>query len=237
MSTIPKIPPEKMSSEEKYDYIFSAKRFEWIDHALMGDIQTFVDGIKHNYFPQRQFLSTDFPRGGGNLALPVLVCTSLELISALYTGCNNATENVKKFIIEYLPGFYKEFPLIFWHGVRNGITHKFYPNSFQYKDKTINFNFVIEDPIGDPNVKSNIASKGTIITIRLNSFELVRILRDSIQKYKIDLQKSDDLQIKFIRIFQSLENFQNFNKAQSSEAEKIVNILTSKNPLYFEDYK
>jgi len=122
MSTIPKIPPEKMSSEEKYDYIFSEKRFEWIDHALIGDIQTFEDGIKHNYFPPRQFLPTDFPRGGGNLALPILVCTSLDLISALYTGCNNATENVKKFIGEYSPGFYKEFPLIFWNGVRNGIT-------------------------------------------------------------------------------------------------------------------
>ena len=113
------------------------------------------------------------------------------------------------------------------------ITHKFYPKPFQYKDKTIYFTFFVNPP----NVKSHIESEGNIVRIWLNCFELVRILRESIQKYKIDLQKSDDLQIKFIRIFQSLENFQNFNNAQSSEAEKIVNILTSKNPLYLEDYK
>ena len=232
------IPPEKMSPKEKYNYIFSEKnsglsgtRFEWIDHALMGDIQTFVDGIKHNYFPPRQFLPTDFPRGGGNLALPILVCTSLDLISALYTGGNNATENVEKFIQKYLPGFYKEFPLIFWDGVRNGITHKFYPKPFQYKDKTIYFTFFV-DP---PNVKSQIESKGNIVKIWLNSFELVGILRESIQKYKTDMQKSDPLQTNFIRIFQFLENPQAVKNTQLLEAEKIVNILTSKNPLYLED--
>ena len=181
-------PPEKMSLKEKYDYIFSKKnsggtRFEWIDHALMGDIQTFEDGIKYNYFPPRQFLPTDFPRGGGNLALPILVCTSLELISTLYTGSksNNATENVEKFIKEFFPGFYKEFPRIFWDGVRNGITHKFYPNLFKYKDKSIDFIFFIDNP----NAKSQIKSNGSIVTIWLNSFELVRILRESIQKYKV----------------------------------------------------
>jgi len=236
-STI-KIPPEKMSRKEKYDYIFSKKisggtRFDWIDHALMGDIQTFEDGIKYNYFPPRQFLPSDSPRGGGNLALPILVCTSLDLIGALYFGSNNATDNVEKFIKEYFPGFYKEFPRIFWDGVRNGITHKFYPKPFQYKDKTIDFIFFIEDP----NVKSHIKSKGNIVTIWLNSFELVRILRESIQKYKTDLQKSDPLQINFIRIFQSLENFQTLKNIQEAEAEKIVKILTSKNPLYLEDYK
>lgn len=233
-------PPEKMSPKEKNNYIFSEKisglggtRFDWIDHALMGDIQTFVDGINYNYFPPRQFLPTDSPRGSGNLALPILVCTSLDLISALFTGGNNATENVKKFIEKYLPGFYKEFPLIFWDGVRNGITHKFYPNHFQYKDKSIDFIFFIKNP----NVKSHIECKGNIITIWLNSFELVRILRESIQKYKTDLQKSDALQTNFIRIFQSLEDFQDLNNKQIPEAEKIVKILTRKNPLYLEDYK
>jgi len=233
-----KITPEKMSTNEKYDYIFSKKisggtRFEWIDHALIGDIQTFEDGIKHNYFPPRQFLPSDSPRGGGNLALPILVCTSLDLLGALCFGSNNATDNVEKFIKKYFLGFYKEFPRLFWDGVRNGMTHKFYPKPFQFKDKTIDFVFFIENP----NVKSHIESKGNSITIWLNSFELVRMLRESIQKYKTDLQKSDTLQTNFIRIFQSLENFQTLNKIQEAEVENIVKILTTQNPLYLEDYK
>lgn len=239
ISTI-KISPEKMSPEEKNDYIFSEKisglggtRFDWIDHALMGDIQTFVDGINYNYFPPRQFLPTDSPRGGGNLALPILVSTSLDLISALCFGTPNATDNVKKFIEKYFPGFYKEFPSIFWDGVRNGITHKFYPKSFQYNGNTIYFTFFINDP----NVKSHIENKGKIVTIWLNSFELVRISKESIQKYKKDLQISDPLQTNFIRVFQSLEDFQDLKNTQEVEAEKIVKILTSKNPLYLEDYK
>jgi len=40
--------------------------------------------------------------GAGNISIPVLVCTGLELISKLFVGnTSNATKNVSKFIEEF----------------------------------------------------------------------------------------------------------------------------------------
>src|SRR6266705_6158697 len=67
--------------------------------------------------------------GAGNISIPVLVCTGLELISKLFVGnTSNATENVSKFIDEFFPAHGKKIPRIIWDGIRNGTNHNFSPN-------------------------------------------------------------------------------------------------------------
>jgi hypothetical protein len=68
--------------------------------------------------------------GAGNISIPVLVCTGLELISKLFVGnTSNATENVSKFIDEFFPAHGKKIPRIICDGIRNGTNHNFSPNS------------------------------------------------------------------------------------------------------------
>jgi hypothetical protein len=79
-------------------------------------------------------------QGGGNLIIPILVCTGLELASSLYVGKTdylnhskyNATVNVEKFINDFFLGCAREIPLLVWDGVRNGVDHLFVPKSIQY---------------------------------------------------------------------------------------------------------
>jgi len=249
----------QMSPKEKYDYIFSFStpdhpnpitRFDWIERVLFGDIQTFMDGI-HNYLSQKNKLPKDPPRGGGNLALPILICSVLELTSALYAGKTlqkdgsgyNATENVRQFVIKYFPGFYPQFPLIFWDGVRNGITHSSFPKFFEYAGEIIGLSFFVEDPKAQSNIreldtkkldikefieKGGIKKSDKIILIAINSLELVRILKESIQRYRSDLQTSEDLQNKFIEGFSSFEEVIKIDKdkLKGEEAKKIIDKLT-----------
>ena len=234
-----------MSPKEKSDYIFSFStpdhpnpitRFEWIEKVLFGDIQTFMDGIE-NYILQKDELPKDPPRGGGNLALPILICTALELTSALYAGKTvqkdgggyNATENVKQFVIRYFPGFFPKFPLIFWDGVRNGITHSFFPKYFEYGGKIIGLSFFVEDSKVQSYIKEWDVIKGIdpCILISFNSLELVRILKESIQRYRSELENSEDLQNKFIEAFSSYEEIINIDEhPKSEEAIKIIDKLT-----------
>jgi hypothetical protein len=116
-----------MTPQEKKVYIFAPRDglgFNWIEQDLLGDIQTFVDGVER--YIQDRSSPDGIPRGSGNLSLPILVCTALELVSALFTGktvATNNTDNVEKFIKKYYPDPYKEIPRIFWDGIRNGVVY------------------------------------------------------------------------------------------------------------------
>lgn len=79
---------EKMTKEKKSWYIFEdisfegRPRSEWITDCLLGDIETFLGGIE-NFLENKGKSSRD---GGGNLSAPILICTALEFVAALYTG-------------------------------------------------------------------------------------------------------------------------------------------------------
>jgi len=87
--------PVKMTKTEKYNYIFAPDpsrnneiRFDWISHCLLGDIQTFLDGVE-NFTQNKRKFSDNLPRGGGNLSVPILISTALEFVAALYMGKTN----------------------------------------------------------------------------------------------------------------------------------------------------
>jgi len=112
-----------MNKEERLDYIFGdhnddyiANRVGWLN-ALLSDIRALIDGgqgfVKDEIKPM-----LEGSYGGGNLSIPILVCTGLELLSALYVGKTkymvsseyNATENVRKFVNHFFQGHAKRIP-------------------------------------------------------------------------------------------------------------------------------
>lgn len=136
-----------MNEKDRKDYIFEnqsgqpiVNRFGWLDHALLDDIKAFVNTLQS---------APQLVQGGGNLSIPILVCTGLELASSLYVGMTdylnhskyNATVSVEKFINDFFSGCAREIPLLIWDGVRNGVDHLFVPKSIQYSQFTIQFTF------------------------------------------------------------------------------------------------
>lgn len=109
-------------------------RFAWISASLMGDIQTFVDGISL-FLQNKGNPIYAASRGGGNVTLPITVNTGLEVVSALYIGKTeykdgrvyNAADNVRKFVLRYFSHSGVMIPLLLWDGVRNGIDRLLFP--------------------------------------------------------------------------------------------------------------
>lgn len=234
--------PARMTKIEKYRYIFALDpnrnneiRFDWISHGLLGDIQTFLDGVE-NFIQNKGEISDNLPRGGGNLSVAILVNTGLEFVSALYIGKTeykdgknyNATENVKEFIAHFFPNSYKEIPLLLWDGIRNGIVHTFSPKPFEYQQNYIRFQFFVEDQ----NVPAHVTKVNNIILIRINSFELYQLLKKVIEDYRAELEKNENLQDKFILAWSSIEEYTrniNHDVEKSNEVEILLSKLKKSN--------
>jgi len=232
--------PSSMTPQEKEEYIFSPNDdfgLKWIEDALLGDIQTFLDGIRHLTSKGDSNLE-NFPRGSGNLSLQILICTGLELASSLFSGISkednkyNATDNVERFIKKYYPAPYQEIPRIFWDGVRNGLTHNFYPKSYEHNGNAISFTFFVDDN-GKP---SQITKTSDGFRIYINSINAVETLREAIKKYRTDLEKSSDLQDNFIRVFESIKKPKDNprNEKIRQETEEILRKLQSGKPHYLD---
>ena len=92
---------EEKENGKKYNYIFvdtsfeNRTRFNWITDCLLGDIQTFLDGIKYmdcisnniNSHIQHEGGPAEKPLGGGNLSVPILPC--------IHIVCNRFEKNDK----------------------------------------------------------------------------------------------------------------------------------------------
>lgn len=206
--------PSQMSEVEKYNYIFQVDasrkdiRFNWISNCLLGDIQTYLDGIE-NFIQNKEKISKDhLPRGGGNLSLPILISTAIEFVSALYVGKTkytdnyNATENVKEFIEDFFPESYNKFPLLLWDGIRNGIVHTFSPKPFECQGNHIRFQFFVEDK----RAPSDVIKIENTLLIRINAIELYRVLNGAIDKYRRTLESDETLQNHFILVWSPIED-------------------------------
>lgn len=209
--------PAIMTKTEKYNYIFvpdpkrnNETRFDWIYSCLLGDIQTFLDGVD-NFVQNKGKFSDNLPRGGGNLSVPILVGTGLEFVSALYVGKTkykddnnyNATENVKQFIAHFFPNNYKKIPLLLWDSIRNGIVHTFSPKPFEYQGNYIRFQFFVENR----SVQAHVTKVNNTILVRINIFELHQHLKKAIEDYRNELESNENLQDNFILAWSSVEEY------------------------------
>ena len=201
------IDASKMNDTQRVNYIFDdetgpiGKRFSWLKSALMGDVQTFENTVQSG----NQSLIV----GGGNLSVPILICTGLELASALYVGDTSyikkvpkydATTNVEQFINEFFTGRARQMPLLIWDGVRNGIDHLFFPKPLQYSNYIIMFTFY-------RGGESQVTITNNIIEMRIEISELFQVFRKAIEQYETKLKSEADLQVKFITAWDSFESY------------------------------
>jgi len=144
----------------------------------------------------------------------------------------NATENTKKFVRRYFPEKYKEIPLLLWDGIRNGLVHTFSPKPFEYNGSYIRFQFYVEDQ----NFPSHIETANNTILIRINVFELYRVLEKAIEVYHAELENSTVLQDNFIRAWSSIEDYKRVitsnQKEKSKEAEVLLDYLGLKSSAF-----
>jgi hypothetical protein len=232
-----------MNEINKYNYIFTQDpnhnneiRIDWINNCLLGDIQTFFDGIDF-YINNKDRYSNKIPRGAGNISIPILINTALEFVSALYVGKSkyiddsyNATDNVKEFMNKFFNSV--EIPLLFWDGVRNGITHMFSPKAFNCKDYSIHFQFFVEDK----KIKSHIINENKTIKIKINIFEMYGQLKYATNKYITELKCNPELQDKFIKVWESIETYsRNIDKDNGKTKEVDLLINKKNNSIFFID--
>jgi len=140
----------------------------------------------------------------------------------------NATDNVIRFIKDFFPKQYQKIPRIFWDGVRNGLVHTFYPKLFTYPDNansssgSLQFDFYVEPP----NFPSKIKKDNNKILIRINVFELYRVLEKAIDDYCDKLKHTEKLQKKFIKAWKSIEEYKDpADDLQSKEIKKLREYL------------
>jgi hypothetical protein len=200
-----------MNQQQRLDYIFNdmdgrtGKRFDWI-YVLLDDVQTLIDG----FVGYQNGKLTTFSRrglGGGNVSIPILVCTGLELVSVLHAGKTayppftgyNAIDNVERFVDNFFPIHARKIIRLMWEGVRNGVDHLFIPNAMTHGRVCIDFSFVLTSPSRVTKDNSN------RITITINSIEFCLTLRNAIDVYRNRLQTDQDLQIKFINAWDSIK--------------------------------
>jgi hypothetical protein len=236
-----------MNEKDKYRYIFvdtsfeNRTRFNWITECLLGDIRTFLDGIEYYIIREKVKPAGKLPRGGGNLSVPILVNTALEFVAALYAGkteyidkntySGSKNKIIKGFIERYFPEGYKEFPLLLWDGVRNGLIHTFSPKPFEYKGSYIRFQFYVDDQ----NFPSHIEKVNSTIMISINVFELYRVLEKAIEVYRADLENNTVLQDKFFDAWSSIEDHKRDitkDREKSKEADVLLDCLDSKSSTF-----
>lgn len=215
---------------------------DWLECQL-GDIKTFLGGIEKHIEGDK----TNFP-GGGNLSVPILIYAYLEYISALYSGtakensnenkcdkCSrtssdyDATKNVKLFVEKFFPDNYKKYPLLFWDGIRNAVTHRFSPkvmttmiNNIEY---VIRFRFYVEDN----KISSHAKNLSNHIFIDINSFELFEIILGATKDYFSILEYDSQLQNKCLNVWQAIKGFKHDIIKDNNKNVEAQNLISSIN--------
>jgi hypothetical protein len=223
-----------MNEKQRLGYIFDdhnedyiSNRLGWL-YALLSDIRTLIDGgqgfVKGEIKP-----ILEGSHGAGNVSIPILVCTGLELASKLYAGNKlNSTDSVIKFIEDFFPDEVKKIPRILWNGIRNGTNHIFIPNTILVFNNRIQFSFFVNHSF-DKQQSYFTKSEGKII-IHINSIQFYHIFEQAIDKYKSKLETNNKLQCDFIAAWKSKEQpLKPKDGSYQKEVKYLLNRLTQSN--------
>lgn len=184
-------------------------RIDFIEHLVIGGVRCVRDGVdiynrNDDVYPDKK------TRAGGILALAAVVAIGMESISAFFTGLTqqnsgngyNATANVNIFITRYFPQEFHSFSRLLWDGMRNGLIHTGLPKHYVMNGEELFVSiFVSESQFG----KTTLERDGKSLFVRINSLELAQVFEEAMRRYLADLRSDADLQIKFIKAWQSLE--------------------------------
>ncbi len=186
-------------------------------------------------------LAKPFP-GGGNVSVPILIYAHLEFISALYCGKTkydksgyNAQENVKLFIEKLFPDDYKKYPLLFWDGIRNAVTHHFSPKAMTTTandvDYVIHFRFYVDDK----NIPSHAKNINNHIFTYVNDFELFAIVQNATKDYFSILEYDSALQVKCLNVWQAVKKYTraiSSDKDKNEEAQNLISAVNARPGIY-----
>jgi hypothetical protein len=219
-----------------YDYIFSPDpdnlnriRWNWIEQCLLGDIRTFLDGIAMCYCnePVKQALTEcdGISRGGGNLSVPVLIGTAVDLLSDLYSDETDETLRARCFIRDFFPGGSQHIAWLLWDGMRNAMTHCYLPREYDTGGgKCIRFVFTNAPSDAERCLVVQEATTGDAVIV-VNVFGLYRALRSAVMDYRGQLGDSPELQAQFRKAWGPIEQRQKLKGPQNQTRENELGLM------------
>lgn len=216
------------------DYVFKRDppkhpdgRWNWVETCLLGDIRTALDGVAECYCrrPVRQRLEQHdgVQRGGGNLALPVMMWMAVDFMSYLYSEEQDGTLRARHFISEFFPGHSAQIGWLLWDGMRNAMTHCYLPREYDAGNgECIRFVWFSE-----PDQASHclIVPEEGGIAILVNIFGFYGALRTAAMAYRAELRTSEDLQKRFRRRWQEMETRQPLKGPQNGPREEQLGLM------------
>ena len=203
---------------------------DWLECQL-SDIKTFLAGI------QKHIEGDKFFPGGGNLSVPILIYAYLEFISALYCGKSkygstnneyNATNNVKLFVETFLPYDYKRYPLLFWDGIRNAVTHHFSPKAMTTQVNGVTYVIHFQFYVEDNNIPAHAKNINNQILINVNDFELFAVIQEATKDYFSVLEYDEELQRKCLKVWEEIKAHErdiSSDKDKNGEAQKLISAI------------
>jgi len=198
------------------DYIFGPDpprhprgRWGWIETCLLGDVRTALDGVAycyHNPVVRQQLEERDrIERGGGNLALPVVVWMAVDLVSDLYSGEADESMRARHFIHDFFPGESRAVGWLLWDGMRNAMTHTYLPRSYDLGGgEYLRFVFTSEPCAAGASAIVVDPSSNDII-VHANLFGLYDALRHAVAQYGMQLEACSALQARFRSRWEGIE--------------------------------
>lgn len=221
---------------------------DWLECQL-SDIKTFLEGIKKHIAGDKN----KFP-GGGNVSVPILIYAHLEFISALYCGkaeensiktkCDkcertsvdyNATQNVKLFVEKFFPDDYKKYPLLFWDGIRNAVTHRFSPKAMTTMVNDVNYVIHFRFYVDDKNIPAHAKNINNHIFINVNDFELFAIVQNATKDYFSILEYDSKLQINCLKVWQAVKGYTRditSDTNKNGEAQSLISAVNEHSGIY-----
>lgn len=212
--------PETMTDGERFSYIFEAQtdsvpgvkdisRFEWLEDIHIGGVRSVRDAVRI-YIDCSDNYPDGRSRAGCHFALPAVVVIALEAISNFYGGITERTvgrrnyradDLVEQFLRRYYPEPYTLLPSLLWDSIRNGILHSYSPKQFDVDGKLVHFRFHCPPPA----IPSYVKKTDQGFDIRINTMEFAETFEQAFSSYKEELERDRELQINFIRAFESFE--------------------------------
>jgi len=186
--------------------------------------------------------------------VPILIYAYLEFISALYCGksaenstvkkctkCKrkssdyNATQNVKLFVENFFPNDYKKYPLIFWDGIRNAVTHRFSPKAMTTTVNNTNYTIHFQFYVDDKNISAHAKNINNHIFINVNDFELFKIIQNATKDYFSILEYDSKLQKNCLKVWQTIKRYSrdiSNDKEKNRETENLISAINGNAKVY-----
>lgn len=174
-----------------FPFTDKAKLAAWIRDAVLGDLRTLRRGIEAYLVDPAAASAAGF--AGGNYLLASGCFLAIEYFAQVFKGDDNATENVKAFMVQYLRPHserYVQVGDLVWKAFRNGLIHGGWPKVLSVQGST---DRAIELMVGvlpsDPHLEP---LPGRANTFCLNAVTLLLHLESAVAEFEKWILTTDE---------------------------------------------